>query len=438
LKRFIDDDLRKWKDSKQRKPLILRGARQVGKTYSLKEFGKKQFKSVAFVDLERTSTLHRVFDGDLTARRICADLEVLLGHKITPGNTLLIIDEIQACPRAITALRYFYEEMPALHVVAAGSLLEFALKDASFPVGRVQFLDLYPLCFVEYLEAIGNPEASSAILQSPCRISPVVHELLCSELKKYFFIGGMPACIQAYNQEGSLRDAFEVQAEIVESYRMDFAKYTPHVDRYCLDAVFTSISQSGGQQIKYARLGDGYSGPTLKKAFGLLCLANVARKVPSVDPSGLPLGASASSKTFKALTLDIGLMRYLSGMPLEVEYAKTDLHAIYRGAMAEQFVGQEMTVSQNGNLYYWNRQTKSSSAEVDYLAVLDGKIHPVEVKSGAAGSLKSLHLFVETYRNCGNALVFSMRPYAELPEQRISFIPIYNAYIATGGRGCQP
>lgn len=186
-------------------------------------------------------------------------------------------------------------------------------------------------------------------------------------------------------------------------------------------------------QIKYTRLGDGYSGPTKKKAFDLLCLADVARKVPSVDPSGLPLGASASAKTFKALVLDIGLMRYLTGMPPEVEYAKTDLLAIYRGAMAEQFVGQEMTVSQNGSLYYWDRQAKSSSAEVDYLAVLNGTIHPVEVKSGASGSLKSLHLFLETYRNCGNALVFSMRQFAELPEQRISFMPLYSAYAATGG-----
>ena len=147
------------KKSKRRKPLILRGARQVGKTYSLKEFGKKQFETVALIDLERNSTLRRVFDGDLSAKRMCADLEVFLRKKITPGNTLLIIDEIQACPRAITALRYFYEEMPDLHVAAAGSLLEFALKDASFPVGRIQFLNLYPLCFAEYLEAIGNPQA---------------------------------------------------------------------------------------------------------------------------------------------------------------------------------------------------------------------------------------------------------------------------------------
>jgi uncharacterized protein len=435
LKRFIDDELKRWKESNRRKPLILRGARQVGKTYSLKEFGKRFFEGAALIDLERNSTLRRVFAGDLSAKRICADLEVFLRQKIIPGKTLLIIDEIQACPRAITALRYFYEEIPDLHVVAAGSLLEFALKDASFPVGRIQFLNLYPLCFAEYLEAIGNSEASSAILESPGSVSPIVHELLCEELKKYFFIGGMPACVLAYNQEGSLRDAFEVQGEIVESYRMDFAKYTPQVDRYCLDTVFASISQSGGRRIKYARLGDGFSGPTLKKAFELLCLANVARKVPSVDPSGLPLGASASSKTFKALMLDIGLMHYLSGMPSEVEYAKTNLHAIYRGAMAEQFVGQEITVSQNGSLYYWDRQAKSSSAEVDYLVVLGGTIHPVEVKSGASGSLKSLHLFMETYGNCGNAMVFSMRPFAELPEQRISFIPLYCAYAATGGKG---
>lgn len=434
MKRFIDDELIKWKESKRRKPLILRGARQVGKTYSLKEFGTNQFETVALVDLERNSTLRRAFDGDLSAKRMCADLEVFLRTKIIPGKTLLIIDEIQACPRAITALRYFFEEMPDLHVVAAGSLLEFALKDTSFPVGRIQFLNLYPFCFAEYLEAIGNPLASSSILQSPDTISPVVHQLLCDELKKYFFIGGMPACLLAYNQEGSLRDAFEVQGEIVESYRMDFAKYTPQVDRYCLDAVFTTLSQSCGKQIKYTHLADGYSNPTLKKAFELLCLANIVRKVPSVDPSGLPLGATASPKTFKALMLDIGLMRYLSGMPSEVEYAKTDLHAIYRGAMAEQFVGQEMTVSQNGSLYYWSRQAKSSSAEVDYLAVINGKIHPVEVKSGAAGSLKSLHLFMETYRNSGNARVFSMRPFAELPEQRISFVPLYSAYAVTGGK----
>lgn len=319
-----------------------------------------------------------------------------------------------------------------MHVVAAGSLLEFALKESSFPVGRIQFLTLHPLCFAEYLEATGNQSAAEAILREPASISPPVHDMLCEELKRYFFVGGMPACVKAYRESGSFNDAFEVQAEIIDSYRMDFVKYTPQVDRFCLDAVFSSIAQQVGSQIKYAHLGEGYSSQTLKKAFELLCLANVIRKISSADPSGLPLGATASSKIFKSLMLDIGLMRYLSGMPADREYAKTDLLAIYRGAMAEQFVGQEMAVSQNGSLYYWDRQAKSSSAEVDYLAVLDGRIHPVEVKSGASGSLKSLHLFLSTYQNCGRGLVFSSRPYAELPEQKITFMPLYSVYSATG------
>ena len=433
MHRFIDNELKNWKEGKHRKPLILRGARQVGKTWSLKEFGKNSFESLVLVDLERNSHLARLFDGDLAPARICSDLEVLLGQKITPGKTLLFFDEIQACPRAITALRYFYEEMPELHVVAAGSLLEFALKDASFPVGRIQFLNLYPLCFAEYLEAIGNAPAAAAVLRNPADISPAVHELLRSELKRYLFVGGMPAAVKAYAESGSVKDAFDIQGEITESYRMDFAKYTPQVDRYCLDSVFTALAQSIGHQIKYARLGTGYANPTLKRAFEALCLAHIARKVPSVDPSGLPLGARASAKVFKALMLDVGLMRCLSRMPDDSEFAREDLLAIYRGAMAEQFVGQEMLVSQRGSLYYWDRPAKSSSAEVDYLAVLDGKIHPVEVKSGATGSLRSLHLFMATYPECGRALVFSDRPYADLPEQGITFLPLYSAFAATGG-----
>lgn len=431
MKRLIDAELVQWKSSPRRKPLILRGARQVGKTWSLKAFGAGHFDNIALIDLERQQSLSKVFDGDLSARRMCADLELLTGQKISPGKTLLFFDEIQAAPRAITALRYFYEEMPDLHVVAAGSLLEFALREASFPVGRVQFLTLHPLCFAEYLEATGRQEASAAILHSPEGISPAVHEMLCNELRRYFFVGGMPACVNTYQETASFQDVFAVQKEIVDAYRMDFVKYTPQVDRFCLDTVFSSVSQQIGVQIKYSRLGEEFSGPTLKKAFQLLCLAQVIRAVRSADPSGLPLGATASSRIFKALMLDIGLMRSISGMPTDVEYARTDLLAIYRGAMAEQFVGQEMAVTQDNNLHYWNRQEKSSTAEVDYLAVVDGRIHPVEVKSGASGSLKSLHLFLSSYPNCGDGLVFSSRPYAALPDQKITFMPLYSVFYAT-------
>jgi hypothetical protein len=430
MKRNIDSELLKWKKRSRRKPLILRGARQVGKTYSLKTFGVS-FDSLVIVDLEKNPALHKVFGGDLSASRLIADLEVMLGQKITPGKTLLFIDEIQSCPRAIIALRYFYEEMPDLHVVAAGSLLEFALQDISFPVGRIQFLHLRPLCFAEYLSAIGNEIAAEYVRAPPCQLSPGIHSALCDELRRYFFIGGMPESVKAFTDTGSLQESFEVQSEIIETYRLDFGKYAPRADKLCLNNVLISVARYVGQQIKYAKLAEGYSNPTLKKAFDLLCLARIIRKVPSADPSGLPLGASASAKIFKAILVDIGLFRHLSGMPVDVEYGKSQLLSIFRGAMAEQFVGQEMAVAQSESLHYWSRQAKSSSAEIDYLAIINNRIHPVEVKSGPAGRLKSLHLFLQTYKDCGSGLIFSDSIYAELPEQNIIFLPLYFAYSAT-------
>ncbi len=434
MKRFIDQKLVKWMNSKRRKPLILRGARQVGKTYSLKRFGEQYFENLALLNLERNPNWHRIFEGDLDVSRIRADLEILLNRKIQPRKTLLFIDEIQACPRAIMSLRYFYEELPELHVVAAGSLLEFAFKDISVPVGRVQFLQLHPLCFAEYLLATGRDEAAEIVLGVPKVVPQAVHESLCEELRRYFFVGGMPESVKAYAESRSLQESFEVQAGICETYRADFAKYSPRADNHCLNSVLTTVARSVGQQIKYARLADGYANPTLKKAFDLLCLSGVIRKIPSTDPSGLPLGASASAKIFKAQMVDIGLMGHLTGMPVNVEYQKSDLLGIYRGALAEQFVGQEIVLSQQENLYYWSRRAKSSSAEIDYVAVIDGRIHPVEVKSGSSGRLKSLHLFLQAYQNSPGGIVFSTRPYEDLPTQRVTFIPIYFALSATGWR----
>ncbi len=430
MERLIESELSKWKVSKRRKPLILRGARQVGKTYSLRKFGENHFDTIVMVNLERNTDWHRVFEGNLGAKRICSDLEILSKQKIVPGKSLVFFDEIQACPRAITALRYFFEEMPELHVVAAGSLLEFAMKDISFPVGRIQFLHLSPLCFAEYLRAIGNGGAAEVILSPPGRISEAIHQLLLQELRRYFFTGGMPESVMAYTETGSMSESFEVQAEICETYRMDFAKYSPQVDKRCLNAVLTSISESVGGQIKYARLSRDFSSPTVKKAFHLLCQANVIRKIISANPSGLPLGTTPAKNVFKAILVDIGLMRYLSGMPTDVEYGKADLLGIYRGATAEQFVGQEMLSSRGEDLHYWSRSAKSSTAEVDYVVVIDGRITPIEVKSGVSGRLKSLHLFLKTYKNSPWGIVFSSRPYEDLPEKRIRFIPLYFAYSA--------
>jgi len=227
MKRFIDHDLEQWRNSRRRKPLILRGARQVGKTYSVRRFGETRFDNFLMVDLERNPGWHKVFEGNLQARQICSDLEILLNQKIIAGKTLLFFDEIQTCPRAISALRYFYEDMPDLHVIAAGSLLEFAMKDISFPVGRVKFLSLHPLCFAEYLMAKSQEKAKDIILSVPKKVSKSTHELLCEELRRYFFVGGMPESVKAYVETGSMQESFEVQSEICDTYRLDFSKYRP-------------------------------------------------------------------------------------------------------------------------------------------------------------------------------------------------------------------
>ncbi|MFQ5652015.1 MAG: ATP-binding protein [bacterium] len=436
MERLITRRLRRWKDQPGRKPLLLRGARQVGKTWAVLEFGRRFFAgNVHLVDLERQLDWHRVFEVDLDPVRIISELEILLNSRIVPGKDLLFFDEIQSCPRALMALRYFYEEFPELHVIAAGSLLEFAFKDISFPVGRIQISSLYPLNFVEFLQAAGKTLAAEIVQTAPAPQPDSVHRMLLEEVRKYLFVGGMPECVLAYVRTGRLRDALEVQADLVNTFRQDFSKYAPLADKRCLNAVFSSTARNVGKQIKYTNLGEGFTNPTIKKAFDLLCRAQVIRKVSAASPAGLPLGASASERKFKALMMDVGVMQHLCGMPIEAEYAKSDLLTIYHGALAEQFIGQELLAAGQDELYYWAREAKSSSAEVDFLMVTRGKIHPVEIKSGASGRLRSLHLLLQTYPNCPEGIVFSAAPYSELPEQKLKFLPLYYAYRAAQNQG---
>jgi len=431
---LVERTLVEWKTAWRRKPLIVRGARQVGKTYSIEKFGRDCFDDLLTVDLERNREAHRAFGDNIGAENVLAELEVVTGASITPGKTLLFLDEIQICPRAITALRYLYEERPELHVIAAGSLMEFALGTFSFPVGRVQFLDMYPMTFAEYLWEIGNDPAADTVLGEPKPLGEAVHRFLLDELRRYCFVGGMPASVRSYEETQSIQQAFDVQRGVCESYREDFAKYAPRVDPRCLDAVLRDTAQHVGEQVKYSRLAEGHDRRQIRQAFDTLCRARVIRRVPSASPPTPPLGASASARRFKVIMVDVGLWHSLSGIRADVEYAKAELLDIYRGAMAEQFVGQELLVSQESGLHYWSREAKSSSAEVDYLAVVDGSIYPIEVKSGPAGRLRSMHLLLQTYPDCPGGLVFSSAPYAELLEQKLTFLPLYYAYSATSQR----
>ena len=429
MERFITKKLIAWKNQHSRKPLILRGARQVGKTWAVNDFGKSYFEGgVHVVDLEKHPDWHRIFEIDLVPERILSELEILLNARIQAERDLLFFDEVQSCPRALMALRYFYENYPELHVIAAGSLLEFAMKEISFPVGRVQFLNLLPMCFAEFLIATGKDRAAELILSPYEKQSENIHQMLLEELRRYFFIGGMPECVKVFAESGRMREAFDIQSDLIRTFREDFAKYAPYSDKRCLNGVLSSTARMVGKQIIYSHLVEGFTNPTIKKAFDLLCMAQVIHKVLAADPSGLPLGASASERKFKAIMVDIGLMHSLCGLPVDVEYRKSDLLAIYQGAMAEQFVGQELLAAGQPELYYWAREAKNSTAEVDFLINKQGRIYPVEVKSGTSGRLRSLHLLLDSHSKIPHGYVLSSQAYAELPDQKLTFLPLYYAY----------
>jgi uncharacterized protein len=434
MKRLAEQQVLEWKASSRRKPLIIRGARQVGKTWLVENFLAKQFESFVKIDFEKRRDLHSYFDGNLEPKTLLAYLELEAG-RIIPGKTLLFFDEIQACPRAIMALRYLYEQMPDLHVVAAGSLLEFAFGDIPIPVGRVQYLHMHPMTFYEYLLALGKEPTAVYAMQPPAEVAPEIQKAIFRELRSYFFVGGMPECVKVYRDTGSMIEAFKVQSEILDSYRDDFSKYRPRIDLTCLDAVFLNVSKSIGEQLKYTRLNVGHSGPMNHKAFDLLTKARIVHKIPACDPSGLPLGATANPKKFKAVLLDIGLLQRICQVPVELEWKQDNLLAIYRGRLAEQFVAQELLAKSGAELYYWARDARGSSAEVDYLTVRNGTIVPIEVKSGAGGSLKSLHLLLETYGNCPQGIVLYSGAYTELPDKKLTFMPLYCAATIPDSNG---
>lgn len=427
--RLIEEKLKNWKEAPNRKPLIIRGARQVGKSYTIADFGKNHFRGkLHTIDFEKRPDWGRVFEENLDPARIVTELEILLNEKISPGKDLVFFDEIQAAPRALMSLRYFHEEMSELHIIAAGSLLEFALKDMSFPVGRVQMLNMTPMNFYEFLLASGKDKAAALLLEPPVALSESIHNMLIAELRKYMYIGGMPECVRSWTTSASMAEVFQIQDDLVETYRQDFSKYAPYADKRNLNNVLSSVAREIGKQIKYTRLSDDFSGVTNKKAFELLNLARVVHKVKAASPGSLPLNASASEQRFKAIMVDTGIFRALNEIPSNIEYTKNNLLSMFNGALAEQFVGQEFLSHGQQHLYYWSRETRSSSAEVDYLITRESMIFPIEIKSGSAGKLKSMHQILNKYQDIKHGYVLSNAPYGELPDLKLIFLPLYYAY----------
>ena len=316
--------------------------------------------------------------------------------------------------------------MPDLHVIAAGSLLEFALSEISFPVGRIQSMEVHPMNFSEFLLAL-NYKKAAAICNSPItEVSESTHKFLIEQLRIYWLVGGMPECIKEYENTKSIKRAAEVQDEICETYQMDFNKYKPKTDINCLNTVFSGIAAKVGQQIKYTGLAKDYTIPTVKKAYESLSMARIAKKVKSVSSPGIPLEAHSSDKKFKNLFLDIGLMNRVMGIDYNEALNHKNLLAIYRGQLAEQFVGQEFATATNKQLYYWAREAKSSNAEIDYLSLIEGKFVPIEVKDGPSGKLRSLHLYRKTYQPL-YSVVFHSGQKGVLKDENIIFLPLYFA-----------
>jgi uncharacterized protein len=430
VRRLIDNRLEQWRNKERRKPLVLRGARQVGKTYSVRALANHHFDQLLMIDFERNPDIRRLFDQDLDPDRLLSELELITGVRAIPGKTLIFFDEIQTCPRALVALRYFKEQRPDLHLIAAGSLIDFTLRDLSFPVGRVQFLEMLPMTFGEFLWARKRDDAAAVVLDGPTAVTPTVHSFLLGELATYLKVGGLPEAVAAFVATGSMLESREVQDELLTSYWADFSKYAPRADKACLRAVMASVAGSVGQQIKYTRLSRDFANVTVKRAFDLLTMARVATRIPAASPAGLPLAGHASDKIFKALFLDVGLMHRAAGLDPATHYSPEGLLAIHRGAVAEQFVGQELAAATNRELYYWARPVRGSSAEVDYLIAKGDTPLPIEVKSGSTGRLRSLAQLMLEYPTIKRALLFSTAPAAPPNDNGIERLPLYAAYNA--------
>jgi predicted AAA+ superfamily ATPase len=403
LKRDIDDLLAAWKHRDQRWPLLIRGARQVGKSYSITEFGKKNFHNLVKINFEQHPQYKACFDT-LDPKQIIETISMLDKTGIKPGKTLLFLDEIQDCPRAITALRYFQEQMPGLHVIGAGSLLEFALSDEKFkmPVGRIQYLYMKPISFMEFLDAMGENKILEMIenLNWEKIPNPMIHQHLLSLVKKYSIVGGMPRVVAEYVSSGSLDQCHQIQTIIIQTYRDDFGKYASKVKHKYLQKIFYAVPKMVGRKFKYSHVDDKIQSRELKEALEFLEKAGVVYRVKQTGGEGLPLEANANERHFKTIFLDIGLMQNLCGLSSETLMVE-DFIRVNAGEAAEQFVGQELLAYSDpfkeSALYYWARESRSSNAELDYLTPYRQYALPLEVKAGKTGTLRSMHLFLEKY-----------------------------------------
>lgn len=431
ISRTIDFELRNWKKSKNRKPLIIRGARQVGKSSSIRQLGKT-FTYFAEVNFDENSDFKLLFEANNTIEQLCEELSLLLQTPIVAGETLLFLDEIQLCEAALNRLRYFYEKMPHLHVIAAGSLLEFALSEiSSFAVGRVRSMFMYPLSFQEFLNACSEEKLADYLITNGHKaLSLPIHHKLSSIFKNFLVVGGMPEAVKTFCLTKSFLEVQRVLDDLILSLQSDFSKYKTRISTLNLLEVFNALALQVGEKFTYSYPNATLNNKQIKAAIELFKLVGLVHSVTHTSATGIPLGATANPKFTKYLLLDTGIFQRLLGLDLSQLILKYDFDAVNKGNMAELHVGLELIKSddcyQRNPIYYWQRESRNSQAEVDYVLQIQEEIVPIEVKAGTKGSMQSMYLFMKE-KGISKGIRISMENFSNL--EKIDIYPLYATHL---------
>lgn len=420
------EKLQKWKENKRRKPLIIEGARQVGKTWLMKEFGKKAYADTVYINFDSNATMAELFASDLNTDRLVMGIELYIGRKIDPDSTLLIFDEVQEVPRALSSLKYFYENAPQYHIVCAGSLLGIALHEGtSFPVGKVDFLQLYPMSFKEFLRASVGEGSAGLLDEQDYSMITTFKQLYIDALKQYYFVGGMPEAVQSFIEERDFNKVREIQKQILAAYEQDFSKHAPAQIVPRIRMVWNSIPSQLAKENKkfiYSLVREGGRAKEYEAAIMWLCDCGLVHRISRVNGAGIPLKAYEDLKAFKLFLVDVGLLGCMTGLRQSTLMNGSRLFTEFKGALTEQYVCQQLKTIEDLGVYYYTNER--SSCEVDFILDTGERIVPVEVKAEVNLKAKSLKTYREKF-SPEISIRTSMADYKE--EDWLVNLPLYAA-----------
>lgn len=422
--RIAMEKLYKWKESRRRKPLIIEGARQVGKTWLMKEFGSKAYADTVYINFDSNSRMAELFASDLNIDRLVMGIEIYAGRKIIPDSTLLIFDEVQEVPRALASLKYFYEDAPQYHIVCAGSLLGIALHEGtSFPVGKVDFLNLYPLSFREFLMATAGERFAELLDQRDYQMVTAFKQTYIDALKQYYFVGGMPEAVQSFAEEKDFNEVREIQRRILAAYEQDFSKHAPIEIVPKIRMVWNSIPSQLAKENKkfiYGLVREGGRAKDYETAIMWLCDCGLVHRVSRVNAAGIPLKAYEDFRAFKLFIVDVGLLSCMAGLRQRTLLDGNDLFAEFKGALTEQYVCQQLKTVEGLSIYYYTNDR--GSCEIDFVVDNGDQVIPVEVKAEVNLKAKSLKTYREKF-NPKISVRTSMADYKK--EDWLVNLPLY-------------